>query len=158
MNRRELVFMHGRLNPVRRALVRTSRVATRIAGLLLIFALRTVPTAEAQSTSLRIADEAQERTSKSYVACLEKAGGVTPAIQDCISEELDLQDRRLNAVYQTLMGSVAEKRRALLRDAQRKWIAFRDANCEYYGDPEGGSAARLASNECVLTLTAERAR
>jgi len=44
-----------------------------------------------------------------------------------------------------------------IRDAQRKWIEFRDANCGFYYDPEGGSAARLASQECVVTLTAERA-
>jgi uncharacterized protein YecT (DUF1311 family) len=88
---------------------------------------------------------------------LDKAGGVTPAMQDCIAEELERQDRRLNTTYQTLMGSVSEKRRTQLRDAQRKWIAFRDANCRFYFDPDGGSAARLASNECVVTLTARRA-
>jgi uncharacterized protein YecT (DUF1311 family) len=101
--------------------------------------------------------QAEERTSKSYAACLDKAGGATFAMQDCISEELERQDRRLNGAYEALMGSVPEKRRAQLRDAQRKWIAFRDANCEFYYDPQGGSAARLASNECVVTLTAERA-
>ena len=101
--------------------------------------------------------QAEERTSKSYAACLDKAGGVTFAMQDCISEELERQDRRLNGAYEALMRSVPEKRRAQLRDAQRKWIAFRDANCEFYYDPQGGSAARLASNECVVTLTADRA-
>ena len=55
------------------------------------------------------------------------------------------------------MASIPEKRRADLRDAQRKWVAFRDANCGFYYDPEGGSAARLASKECVVTLTAHRA-
>ena len=101
--------------------------------------------------------QAEERTSRSYAGCLDKAGGATFAIQDCISEELERQDRRLNAAYRSLMGSVPERRRAQLRDAQRKWIAFRDANCEFYYDPQGGSAARLASNECAVTLTAERA-
>ena len=101
--------------------------------------------------------QAEERTSKSYAACLDKSGGATFAMQGCISEELDRQDRRLNGAYEALMGSVPEKRRAQLRDAQRKWIAFRDANCEFYYDPQGGSAARLSSSECVVTLTAKRA-
>lgn len=101
--------------------------------------------------------QAEERTGRSYAACLDKAGGVTSAMQDCIGEELERQDRRLNRAYEALMGSVPEKRHAQLRDAQRKWIAFRDANCEFYYDPQGGSAARLAANECVVTLTAERA-
>ena len=101
--------------------------------------------------------QAEERTSKPYAACLDAAGGATFAMQDCISAELERQDRRLNEAYKALMGSVPEKRKAQLRDAQRKWIEFRDANCEFYYDPQGGSAARLASNECVVTLTAERA-
>ena len=73
--------------------------------------------------------QAEELTSGSYTECLDKAGGITPAMQDCIAEELEHQDRRLNTAYQALMGSVSEKRRTQLRDAQRKWIAFRDANC-----------------------------
>jgi uncharacterized protein YecT (DUF1311 family) len=101
--------------------------------------------------------QAEERTSKSYAACLDQAGGATFAMQDCIREELERQDRRLNETYKALIDSLPEKRQAQLRDAQRKWIAFRDANCEFYYDPQGGSAAGLASNECVLTLTAERA-
>ena len=101
--------------------------------------------------------QAEERTSKSYAACLDKAGGATFAMQDCIREELERQDRKLNGAYEALMRSVPEKRKTQLRDAQRKWIAFRDANCEFYYDPQGGSAARLASNECVVLLTAERA-
>ena len=102
--------------------------------------------------------KAEERTSKSYAACLDKAGGAinTFAMQDCIREELERQDRKLNGAYEALMRSVPEKRKTQLRDAQRKWIAFRDANCEFYYDPQGGSAARLASNECVVLLTAER--
>ena len=55
------------------------------------------------------------------------------------------------------MASAPEKRRDELRDVQRKWIAFRDANCGFYYDFQGGSAARLASKECVVTLTAHRA-
>lgn len=101
--------------------------------------------------------QAEERTSSDYAACLDKSGGVTPAMEDCIREELARQDRRLNGAYKTLMDSLPEKRKAELRDVQRKWIAFRDANCGFYHDPEGGTAARLASKECVVTLTAERA-
>jgi uncharacterized protein YecT (DUF1311 family) len=101
--------------------------------------------------------QAEERTSGDYAACLDKSGGVTLAMKDCIREELERQDLRLNGAYKNLMDSLPENRKAQLRDAQRKWIAFRDANCGFYYDPQGGSAARLASDECVVTLTAERA-
>jgi uncharacterized protein YecT (DUF1311 family) len=91
---------------------------------------------------------------KGYAACMEKSGGVTANMQDCISAEYEIQDRRLNAAYKTL-NAANEKRRAAIRDVQRKWIAFRDANCTLYDD--GGSAGRLAANECLLMQTARRA-
>jgi uncharacterized protein YecT (DUF1311 family) len=93
---------------------------------------------------------------KAYAACMDQSGGVTSAMEDCISEEFELQDRRLNRSYKALMASIPE-RRPELRDAQRKWIAFRDANCGFYYDAEGGSAARLVSKACVVILTADRA-
>lgn len=92
---------------------------------------------------------------KDYAACMEKSGGVTANMQDCISAEYEIQDRRLNVAYKALNASGNEKRRAAIRDAQRKWIAFRDANCALYDD--GGSAGRIAANECLLTHTARRA-
>jgi uncharacterized protein YecT (DUF1311 family) len=97
--------------------------------------------------------------SEAYSACIQKAAGMTFAMQDCISDELVQQDKRLNAAYGVLMKSpkVSEKRRAQLRDVQRKWIAFRDANCAYYYDPSGGQMDRLAANECILTATQARA-
>jgi uncharacterized protein YecT (DUF1311 family) len=101
--------------------------------------------------------QADVRTSNSYAVCLDKSGGVTSAMEDCISEEFELQDHRLNRAYKALVASVHANRRADLRDAQRKWIAFRDANCGFYYDSQGGSAARLASKECVVTLTVDRA-
>ncbi len=99
----------------------------------------------------------EPQTSKAYAACLDKSGGVTSAMQACIADERERQDKRLNAAYKALIGAVSEERKTELRSVQRKWIAFRDANCAFYDDPEGGSAARLASSECFVTQTALRA-
>ncbi len=95
--------------------------------------------------------------SESYSACLEKAAGIIFTMQDCIAAELAVQDKRLNTAYAFLLNAVTEKRKTQLRDVQRKWVAFRDANCAYYDDGSLGQAARLAANECVLTATADRA-
>ncbi len=40
---------------------------------------------------------------------------------------------------------------------QKLWIKYRDANCEFYYDPDGGSLARILSNDCMLTMTKDRA-
>ena len=76
---------------------------------------------------------------------------------ECISAEYERQDERLNQLYQTLMTSLDYERRETLRAAQRAWIEFRDANCDFYFDPQGGTAARLAANGCIMSETAERA-
>ena len=48
----------------------------------------------------------EERTSSDYAACMDKSGGVTSAMEDCNSEELDRQDLRLNGAYKKLMDSL----------------------------------------------------
>jgi len=103
------------------------------------------------------AEAEEQQTSKAYAACLHKSGGVTTAMQACIADEFERQDKRLNAAYKALLGAVSEKRKVKLRDVQRKWIAFVDANCNFYDDREGGTADRLAANECRVTHTALRA-
>jgi uncharacterized protein YecT (DUF1311 family) len=45
-----------------------------------------------------------------------------------------------------------------LLEAQRAWIKFRDVNCRFYYDPDGGTAALLAGNGCFLQATADRAK
>ena len=66
-------------------------------------------------------------------------------------------DRRLNTAYQKRMNSLAARRRDWLRNAQRLWIQFRDANCAYFASGEG-SIARIEASQCLLRLTAARAQ
>jgi uncharacterized protein YecT (DUF1311 family) len=76
---------------------------------------------------------------------------------DCTSAEFSRQDARLNENYKRLMSKLSSKRKEGLLEAQRAWIKFRDANCDFYYDPESGSAAHLASTSCMLNATADRA-
>jgi uncharacterized protein YecT (DUF1311 family) len=96
--------------------------------------------------------------SKDFDACLDKAGGATPAMIDCISAELARQDTLLNEHYRKLMAFVSPQRRPALQEAQRAWIKFRDTNCDFYYDRDGGSAARIDAKECLLNMTADRAK
>ena len=60
----------------------------------------------------QVCAEAEEhQTSKVYAACLDKSGGVTFAMQACVADEFERQDKRLNAAYKALIGAVSEKRR-----------------------------------------------
>lgn len=93
-----------------------------------------------------------------FSTCMDRSGGVTYAMLDCIAEELDTQDARLNGAYQTLRSSLSAERKKALQAAQRLWIQYRDASCAFYNDPEGGTLQRVMANECMLRETAERAK
>lgn len=92
-----------------------------------------------------------------YAACMERSGGVTMDMLNCISDELSLQDARLNDAYKTLRSQLSAPRKEELQGVQRLWIRYRDANCSFYHDPEGGTLHRVMANECMLRETAERA-
>jgi uncharacterized protein YecT (DUF1311 family) len=77
---------------------------------------------------------------------------------NCILAETRRQDARLNENYKRLISKLATERKNALVEAQRAWIKFRDANCGFYADPEGGSAARVTAHECFLNATVDRAK
>ena len=96
---------------------------------------------------------------KNYSTCVDKSGGVTLAMLDCIAAELKTQDARLNGAYKKLGTQLTPARKKQLQAAQRLWIQYRDANCAFYSDPDGGgTAAAVSASDCVLQTTATRAK
>ena len=89
---------------------------------------------------------------------MEKSGGVTAAMHECISAEHKLQDQHLNRAYKALMAETSPARKKQLQAAQRLWLQFRDANCNFYADPDGGTLAGIAAADCMLQMTAQRAQ
>ncbi|SFS46897.1 lysozyme inhibitor LprI family protein [Brevundimonas viscosa] len=92
-----------------------------------------------------------------YAACMEGAGGVTALVRECISEEHAQQDALLNEAYRELIGRLDSEARSDLRNAQRTWIAFRDAECAWRASGETGTMGPLIIDSCQLGLTTERA-
>lgn len=86
----------------------------------------------------------------------EAAQGVTVAMADCASAEIEVQDARLNAAYQQVMRGLEEGPRQKLRDAQRAWIKFRDTKCAAESQG-GGTMDMLNGGSCILEATARRA-
>jgi uncharacterized protein YecT (DUF1311 family) len=93
----------------------------------------------------------------------------TPEINACEADALDRADKALNIAYRATLARVdkadmeaaprAEWRKAV-QEAQRRWIAFRDADCdgavafEWYGGT-GATAAVLA---CKRAMTEARTK
>lgn len=92
----------------------------------------------------------------SFKTCVDAAGGVDAAMQECIGEEYGYQDVRLNAAYGALRKSLPADRMASLRAEQRAWIVERDGSCAWDAKTEG-SAQRLQANYCQMETTAKRA-
>jgi uncharacterized protein YecT (DUF1311 family) len=88
---------------------------------------------------------------------MDRSGGVTAAMLDCIGAETKSQDQRLNKVYREVMAQLPAARKKQLQDAQRAWIKYRDANCGFYADPDGGTMATVLASDCFMSATAVRA-
>ena len=99
----------------------------------------------------------EERLSKTYSNCMDKSGGVTVNMLNCNSAETSIQDVKLNKAYKELMKELSPERKKELRNVQRLWIKYRDANCNYYADPNGGTFANVMKSQCFMDSTAERA-
>ena len=112
----------------------------------------TGPEASATTPSQETVAERKGVLRDSYALCIEQSGGVTPAMQDCIAEESDHQEARLESAYAALVAQEVS-----LEAEQANWLATRDEACAWDAEDEG-QGQRLEANECQLTMTAERAR
>lgn len=75
----------------------------------------------------------------------------------CAADEWALADSILNDTWRQVTRTLRPERAGPLRDAQRAWIRFRDAECEFqasrYG---GGSIAPSVEALCRAELTRRR--
>ena len=113
----------------------------------------------AAATTMPLAVHAQEiNLTKQFSVCMDKADGVTQNMVECIDAEIKRQDARLNKAYKALVADLNPERKKQLLEAQRAWLKFRDTNCAFYYDPEGGTIARVQAVDCMMTMTASRAK
>lgn len=138
------IYMTKRCDALKRSLWRMNRRT----------ALIVAATLYVSNSAAAIDRELTEEFSK----CLNQANGVTSEMISCVLAETTRQDAQLNEQYKKLMSKLSDERSKALIEAQRAWIRFRDANCGFYNDPQGGSAAQLSSHECFLNVIADRVK
>jgi uncharacterized protein YecT (DUF1311 family) len=73
--------------------------------------------------------DAQQAAAPPPIDC--KAASTQIELDYCAGQDFKAADARLNAVYQQLMAKYDVANQALLRAAEEKWIAWRDAECAY---------------------------
>jgi len=75
----------------------------------------------------------------------------------CANEDFSAADAKLNETYQNLISASDANTGQLLQGAQRAWIVFRDAECEYTtAGSEDGSIHPMEVSECLTRLTNDR--
>lgn len=76
----------------------------------------------------------------------------------CLSNELEKADADLNKQYKLCMNKLDKVAQGKLKTAQKAWISFRDAECEYQADEmRGGTYEVVIALGCHVSETKERA-
>lgn len=94
-------------------------------------------------------------------ACMEneEGGFTTVGMAACTARETAWWDSQLNAHYTSLEATLDADLFSALRDAQRAWIAYRDASCGFEYDLwSDGTIRSIVFAGCMLDLTARRAQ
>ncbi len=85
-------------------------------------------------------------------------GQSTHGMAQCHRRETQVWDARLNARYKKLMATLSPAAAEGLKEAQRAWMAYRDAYCKAVTLPhEGGSIGVISAAYCHMDLTAHQA-
>lgn len=69
-----------------------------------------------------------------------------------VSPNLEVPDRKLDLIYQQLMGKIEPKSQNQLQLVQKAWMAFRDANCQFES-----SLAGTNREFCRVRMTEQQA-
>lgn len=82
----------------------------------------------------------------------------TLGMTQCIQRETAFWDDLLNANYQQLADTLYENEFAALKEAQRSWIKFRDASCDFTNEFwQGGTIRYVTYSNCIMEETAKQA-
>lgn len=77
-------------------------------------------------------------------------------LNECAAKEFRKADAELNKVYNHILSSLNQKNQSNLREAQRAWVVYRDANCSAEADYHGGSMAPMIYSFCLKENTTDR--
>ncbi|QND52055.1 DUF1311 domain-containing protein [Phyllobacterium sp. 628] len=128
----------------------------RFYGLVLLsLALSAVSPAFAASP-----EEKVDPIDKAATECLNSpAGQTTSGMVDCSHKAFVAYDKQLNETYKKVLASVDPESAKLIKDAQRKWVAWREAQIKADDGPWRADRGTIASMDIeAMNVDAVRAR
>ncbi len=100
----------------------------------------------------------QPAAAQGRAPALDCSNGPQIALNECAAADFRAADAKLNTAYRAITRRLTDDpaRRSLV-EAQRAWIRFRDAECDFdTKSSEGGSIRPLLFSECQKRLTEQR--
>ncbi len=79
-------------------------------------------------------------------------------LNDCAAREYKNADTILNAVYNRIQSKIEGVNLQNLKEAQRAWIKYRDADCAGEAVYRGGSRSPMLQAFCAAALTKDRTK
>ena len=105
------------------------------------------------------AQSVEKQASPQLSKCMEAvdlAAMKNSQFEACYRAELTLQDRRLNDEYKTLQSKTKAESRALLTNAQKSWMSYRDSWCKYVGSIDAAPSPEVNHVACLVELTVDQ--
>ena len=106
--------------------------------------------------SIPIIGFAEGKLSSKFTRCMEKVTSTADSI-NCMDTENKAQDKRLNIAYQKLIRLESSNRQKELQTAQKLWLKYQKANCDFYYNSDDGTIMQQMSASCWLESTKDRA-
>lgn len=106
--------------------------------------------------SIPIMGFAEGKLSSKFTRCMEKVTSTADSI-NCMDTENKAQDKRLNVAYQKLIKLESTNRQKELQSAQKLWLKYQKANCDFYYNSDDGTIMQQMSSNCWLESTKDRA-
>jgi uncharacterized protein YecT (DUF1311 family) len=105
-------------------------------------------------------EEKVDPIDKAATECLNSpAGQTTAGMVDCSHKAFVAYDKQLNEIYQKVLASVDPESAKQIRDAQRKWVAWREAQIKADNGPWRADRGTIASMDIeAMNVDAVRAR
>jgi uncharacterized protein YecT (DUF1311 family) len=120
-----------------------------------------LPSAEGDSPMLKPAIAAAALLFAALPAAAQDCPDESQAgLNQCAADAYKKADAALNAAYKQVMARLKDSEDAAksLVAAQRAWIGYRDAECDFMSSGvEGGSARPMIAAQCLEQLTTQRA-
>jgi uncharacterized protein YecT (DUF1311 family) len=75
----------------------------------------------------------------------------------CADRDYQAEDKKLNALYRSILAKYNAKSQTQLKTAEKSWIAYRDSECDFEtASSEGGSIQPMEDSICLANKTRAR--